>query len=241
MIDAATEIGLVEVNSVRETEDTTELGRFNPHLVALTAVNPESEHIPVTRVNGITSAITMPSGSLISGQVSLIHLDGWTTDEMGIKPAVIAGCSIGALMGAAYASGIPAKEMREPGDILKVAVGFTPTKVAEARETLQETKELGTKMDDARTSYSNKIVTALNKSQNATTPGDRKAYRREAEELMQEIREYDKGRPLRDRIIQDPDSFRSGILTKLKQMQQPQQPSRVPKSVRGEYVERLQE
>lgn len=34
-------------------------------------------------------------------------------DEMGIKPAAIAGCSIGALMGAAYASGIPAKEMRE--------------------------------------------------------------------------------------------------------------------------------
>jgi NTE family protein len=33
-------------------------------------------------------------------------------DEMGIKPAVIAGSSIGALMGAAYASGVSAKEMR---------------------------------------------------------------------------------------------------------------------------------
>ncbi len=33
-------------------------------------------------------------------------------DEMGIKPSIIAGCSIGALMGAAYASGIPAKDMR---------------------------------------------------------------------------------------------------------------------------------
>ena len=32
-------------------------------------------------------------------------------DEMGIKPAVIAGCSFGALVGAAYASGIPAKEI----------------------------------------------------------------------------------------------------------------------------------
>lgn len=32
-------------------------------------------------------------------------------DEMGIKPAVIAGCSFGALIGAAYASGIPAKEI----------------------------------------------------------------------------------------------------------------------------------
>jgi NTE family protein len=33
-------------------------------------------------------------------------------DEIGVKPSVIAGCSIGALMAAAYASGIPAKDMR---------------------------------------------------------------------------------------------------------------------------------
>ena len=33
-------------------------------------------------------------------------------DELGIKPAVIAGCSIGALIGAAYASGLPARELR---------------------------------------------------------------------------------------------------------------------------------
>ena len=85
MIDAGTEIGLIEVNAVRETQDMNEIGRFNPQLVALTAVNPSSEHIPVTRVNGITTVATMPQGQLISGQVSLIHLDGWTTDEMGIK------------------------------------------------------------------------------------------------------------------------------------------------------------
>jgi NTE family protein len=33
-------------------------------------------------------------------------------DELGIKPAVIAGTSIGALIGAAYASGMPASEIR---------------------------------------------------------------------------------------------------------------------------------
>ena len=85
MIDAGTEIGLVEVNAVRETADMNEVGRFNPQLIALTAVNPSTEHIPVTRVNGITTVATMPQGQLISGQVSLIHLDGWTTDEMGLK------------------------------------------------------------------------------------------------------------------------------------------------------------
>ena len=86
MVDAATEVGLIEVNSVRETEDLAELGKFNPQLVALTAVNPSSEHIPVTRFNGITTVATMPEGQLIGGHVSLIHLDGWTTDEMGVKP-----------------------------------------------------------------------------------------------------------------------------------------------------------
>jgi imidazolonepropionase-like amidohydrolase len=86
MVDAATEVGLIEVNSVRETQDLAEIGKFNPQLVALTAVNPSSEHIPVTRFNGITTVATMPEGQLIGGHVSLMHLDGWTTDEMGLKP-----------------------------------------------------------------------------------------------------------------------------------------------------------
>ncbi len=46
LIDAGTEVGLVEIKAVRETLDLTELGLFNPQLVALTAVNPSSEHIP---------------------------------------------------------------------------------------------------------------------------------------------------------------------------------------------------
>jgi NTE family protein len=33
-------------------------------------------------------------------------------DELGIKPAIIAGCSMGALVGAAYASGMLARDMR---------------------------------------------------------------------------------------------------------------------------------
>ena len=34
-------------------------------------------------------------------------------DELGIKPAMIAGCSMGALVGAAYAGGMSGKELRE--------------------------------------------------------------------------------------------------------------------------------
>ena len=85
MIDSATELGLVEVLAVKEMTDTTELGLFKPQLRAGTAVNPASEHIPVTRANGITSVITVPAGGIICGQSALIHLDGWTTEEMTVR------------------------------------------------------------------------------------------------------------------------------------------------------------
>lgn len=97
MIDSGTEMGLSEIGAVRESVDTGELGNFNPQLRAEIAVNPASEHIPVTRVNGITSVITMPMGAgggggrggarqgIITGQAALIHLDGWTWEEMEVK------------------------------------------------------------------------------------------------------------------------------------------------------------
>jgi len=85
MIDSATAIGLSEIGAVRETNDTSELGDFNPQLRALIAINPETEHIGVTRANGITSVLTLPAGGVISGQGALIHLNGWTWEEMNIK------------------------------------------------------------------------------------------------------------------------------------------------------------
>ncbi len=87
LIDSATELGMSEISSVAETRDTTEIGDFNPQLRAILAVNPASEHIPVTRANGTTTAIATPSGGLISGQAALIHLDGWTWEDMALRPS----------------------------------------------------------------------------------------------------------------------------------------------------------
>jgi len=95
-IDSATELGLEEIGSIRETNDTGELGDFMPQLRALSAVNPDSEHFGVVRVNGITSAVTFPAlggrggtgGQLISGQAALVHTDGWTWEEMEINRSV---------------------------------------------------------------------------------------------------------------------------------------------------------
>ncbi len=93
MIDSATSLGLAEVESVRETVDSGELGDFMPQLRALVAVNPESEHFGAVRVNGITSAITLPGGGggrggrgqSIAGQAALIHTSGWTWEDMEIS------------------------------------------------------------------------------------------------------------------------------------------------------------
>jgi imidazolonepropionase-like amidohydrolase len=88
MIDAGTHLGLTEIGSVPGGDDTQELGDFNPHNVAVTAVNPHSELIPVTRVNGVTTAITSAEGGLISGQAGLIDLAGWTPAEMAVRRQV---------------------------------------------------------------------------------------------------------------------------------------------------------
>jgi len=79
MIDSASMLGL--------DSDTSEGGLFNPQLRALTAIQSDSEQIPMSRANGVTSAIVFPDGDLIAGQLSLIHLDGSTNDEMAILPA----------------------------------------------------------------------------------------------------------------------------------------------------------
>ena len=81
MIDSASMIGL-EKASEELPSDAEEIGLINPQLRAATAVNPDSDLIPITRANGVTSVVVMPQGDLIAGQMSLIHLDGSSNDAM---------------------------------------------------------------------------------------------------------------------------------------------------------------
>jgi imidazolonepropionase-like amidohydrolase len=84
MIDAGSVLGLVEVDSARETRDYTEGGDFQPDLRASTAINPDSELIPVTRANGVLAVVTRPAGSMVAGQGALINLAGWVPREMSL-------------------------------------------------------------------------------------------------------------------------------------------------------------
>jgi imidazolonepropionase-like amidohydrolase len=88
LINAFTTIGLIEIGAVRATRDVTEVGLVNPNVRAEVAFNPDSEHPPVTRFNGITMALVVPTGELIAGQSALMMLDGWTWEEMTLKAPV---------------------------------------------------------------------------------------------------------------------------------------------------------
>ncbi|MCA6075354.1 amidohydrolase family protein [Fulvivirga sedimenti] len=91
LIDGGTRLGLVEVNSDPRTRDFNEIGDVIPQMQALTAVNPNSALIPVTRVSGVTTALAVPSGGIIPGTAALIDLYGYTPDQMyaGFKAVVM--------------------------------------------------------------------------------------------------------------------------------------------------------
>lgn len=81
-IDSGTRIGLTEISSDPRTHDYNELGNVVPQMRALTAVNPNSALVPVTRVNGVTTVLSVPSGGLFSGTAALINLYGYTPGQM---------------------------------------------------------------------------------------------------------------------------------------------------------------
>lgn len=91
MIDSGTRLGIVEVSSLPETVDYAEIGNVTPNMQALTTVNPNSEAIGVTRVSGVTTVLTVPTGGLFPGTAALINLNGYTPDQMfgGFKAVVM--------------------------------------------------------------------------------------------------------------------------------------------------------
>ena len=87
MIDASTNLGLSEIGQgVPGSVDIAETGDMNSNAKAITGINPHSTNINVTRVNGITSVLSMPVGGIISGQAAVVNLNGSTQAEMSVVP-----------------------------------------------------------------------------------------------------------------------------------------------------------
>ena len=87
MIDAGTNLGLAEIPlGAKATMDVAETGDMNANAKAITGINPHSSHINVTRVNGITTVLSLPTGGTIAGQSAIINLWGATQAEMAVEP-----------------------------------------------------------------------------------------------------------------------------------------------------------
>ncbi len=84
-IAPVTNLGLAEIESVRATLDYQELGEFNPHIRAIISYNTDSKVPNTLRTNGILLAQTTPQGGIISGQSSVVELDGWNWQDVAYK------------------------------------------------------------------------------------------------------------------------------------------------------------
>ena len=83
MIGLDTPLGLEEIDSIRVTNDSSEIGGNQPDVRVTPAIHPASAVIPVTRSNGITRAQVSPQGGgPIQGQSSVIRLTGDTWEEL---------------------------------------------------------------------------------------------------------------------------------------------------------------
>ena len=82
LIDSGTQLGLFEIGSLPETQDSSDSAEFQPELRASVALHPDSELIPVARANGVLATFAQPTGGLIAGQGAVVGLDGWVPSEM---------------------------------------------------------------------------------------------------------------------------------------------------------------
>jgi imidazolonepropionase-like amidohydrolase len=91
LIESGGTLGLIEITQLQSTNEafqrTSEVAAsFN----VAEGINPASALIPITRIEGITTALTWPQGQLIAGQGVMIDLDGATVEAMLVKsPAAV--------------------------------------------------------------------------------------------------------------------------------------------------------
>ena len=82
LIDANTQIGLVEIPLGTATQELGVQGPVAASFNVAEGINPASVLIPVNRVEGITSGLVVPSGPFLAGQSVFVDLAGETIDQM---------------------------------------------------------------------------------------------------------------------------------------------------------------
>lgn len=154
LILSSSNIGLVEVPTVRATSDAREIGEVNPSIRSIVAYNTDSKIINPIKGNGILLANIIPEGGLISGSSTIVQLDAWNWEDAAYHmdggmhfrmPSLFARPSrFGGMRGMAE-SGDPVKRALEEIDMVKATL-----REAKAYASQPKAGELNLKMEAMR-------------------------------------------------------------------------------------------
>lgn len=78
-------LGLLEIDAVRATNDSREIGKMLPHIRSLIAYNAESKVVESMRPNGVLIGQITPRGGTIAGTSSIVQFDAWNWEDAAIK------------------------------------------------------------------------------------------------------------------------------------------------------------
>lgn len=92
LIHASSELGLLEVSSIDETNERASAGEVTASFDVAEGIDPRSVRIPIARTGGVTAAMAVPTGGIFAGQAALIALSGSRMEELlRVRDAAMAG------------------------------------------------------------------------------------------------------------------------------------------------------
>lgn len=84
----ATPLGLIEISSVRGTNDTKEIDALNSQLRSEVAFNADSQLLLPAMAGGVLSAHVVSSGGQFAGSTAAMRLAGWNWEQMTLAAPV---------------------------------------------------------------------------------------------------------------------------------------------------------
>ncbi len=81
LIEAATTLGLNELDAIRAAHDEYEVGELNPSIRSIVAYNTDSRVIPTHLSNGITTCHIIPQNDGVGGLSSVVQLNAWNYED----------------------------------------------------------------------------------------------------------------------------------------------------------------
>jgi imidazolonepropionase-like amidohydrolase len=136
LILSHSQLGLVEVNSVRATIDHTEVGTINPSIRSIVAYNTDSKVINTLKYNGILLANVVPQGGLISGSSSVVQLDAWNWEDAAYDKDGRMHFYMPSLVARPNPFAFTGTDSRQPTDVVREGLG----RIEEVKQFFREAK-----------------------------------------------------------------------------------------------------